>query len=191
MKSIFGMRTSTGLPATSPPIAACFFLLFFPLVSSQWGLFVWLVVFTNVARTLMSFYLVPHNTLGAEISEDIDDRTGLVAYRGFFGNIGSLFAVLTFFLFFSPLMGDGVGRFIPGAYEPWALLCALVMAVTLLWCAWGNTLFSRALHCRRTWFALVRISRRLCKTVTSTICSRLLCSFSCFNTLSRFPMLKA
>jgi GPH family glycoside/pentoside/hexuronide:cation symporter len=56
-----------------------------------------LVVFTNVARTLMSFYLVPHNALGAEITEDIDDRTGLVAYRWFFGNIGSLFAVLTFF----------------------------------------------------------------------------------------------
>jgi Na+/melibiose symporter-like transporter len=139
MKSIFGMRTSTGLPATSLPIAACFFLLFFPLVSFQWGLFVWLVVFTNVARTLMSFYLVPHNALGAEITEDIDDRTGLVAYRWFFGNIGSLFAVLTFFLFFSPLMGDGVGRFNPGAYEPWALLCALVLAVTLLWCA-GYTL---------------------------------------------------
>lgn len=124
--------------ASCLPLSACFFLLFFPLVSSQWGLFVWLAVFTNIVRTMMSLYHVPHIALGAEITEDIKDRTALVAYRQFFGNVGYLFGLMAFFLVFSPLMGEGVGRFNPGAYEPWAICCAFVMAGTIFWSAWGT-----------------------------------------------------
>ena len=84
------------------------------------GLAIWLAVFTNVARTMMSLYHVPHIALAAEITEDVTDRSALVAYRQFFANIGGLFALLSFFLFFSPLYGDG-GRFVPEAYTPWAI----------------------------------------------------------------------
>ena len=120
------------------PLSACFFLLFFPLVDTEWGLFLWLAIFTNAVRTMMSLYHVPHIALGAEITEDYQDRTALVAYRQFFGNIGYLFGLITFFLVFSPLMGEGVGRFNPGAYEPWALCCAFFMAATIFWSAWGT-----------------------------------------------------
>lgn len=119
------------------PLALCFFLLFFPLVSSELGLFVWLAVFTNLARTMMSLYHVPHIALGAEITEDIKDRTALVAYRQFFANVGGLFALMTFFLVFSPLGGE-VGRFNSAAYKPWALCVAIAMAVTIFWSAWGT-----------------------------------------------------
>lgn len=120
------------------PLALCFFLLFFPLVSSEWGLFVWLAVFTNLARTMMSLYHVPHIALGAEITEDIKERTALVAYRQFFANIGGLFALMTFFLVFSPILGGEVGRFNSAAYKPWALCVAIAMAVTIFWSAWGT-----------------------------------------------------
>jgi GPH family glycoside/pentoside/hexuronide:cation symporter len=119
------------------PLAACFFLLFFPLVTSEFALFVWLAVFTNVARTMMSLYHVPHIALGAEITEDIEDRTALVAYRQFFSNIGGLFALTMFFLVFSPLLGE-VGRFNAAAYTPWALCSAVAMALTIFWSAWGT-----------------------------------------------------
>lgn len=119
------------------PLALCFFLLFFPLVESQLGLFIWLAVFTNVARTVMSLYHVPHIALGAEITNDIDDRSALVAYRQFFGQVGYLFALVMFFLVFSPLLGHG-GRFNAHAYVPWALSVAVVMAVTIFWSAWGT-----------------------------------------------------
>jgi len=123
------------------PLALCFFLLFFPLVESEFGLFWWLAILTNVSRTVMSLYHVPHIALGAEITEDIEDRTALVAYRQFFGNMGSLFALLAFFWGFSVLFqtDDGQsGRFIPGAYGPWAFCVALVMAGTIFWSAWGT-----------------------------------------------------
>ena len=124
--------------ASFVPLSLCFFLLFFPLVNSEWALFIWLAVFTNVARTMMSLYHVPHIALGAEITEDVADRTALVAYRQFFANIGGLFALLAFFLVFSPLMGDEVGRFNAAAYTPWALVTAIVMGGTIFWSAWGT-----------------------------------------------------
>ena len=119
------------------PLSLCFYLLFFPLVSSEWGLFIWLAVLTNVARTMMSLYHVPHIALGAEITEDIRDRTALVAYRQFFANIGGLFALISFFLVFSPLLGE-VGRFNADAYVPWALCVAIFMGGTIFWSAWGT-----------------------------------------------------
>ena len=123
--------------ASFVPLSLCFFLLFFPLVTSEWGLFIWLAVFTNVARTMMSLYHVPHIALGAEITEDIRDRTALVAYRQFFSNVGALFALMMFFLVFSPLLGE-VGRFNREAYTPWALVVAIAMGVTIFWSAWGT-----------------------------------------------------
>ena len=123
--------------ASFAPLSLCFFLLFFPLVTSEIGLFIWLAVFTNIARTMMSLYHVPHIALGAEITEDIRDRTALVAYRQFFSNVGGLFALTMFFLVFSPLMGE-VGRFNQAAYQPWALCVAIAMGLTIFWSAWGT-----------------------------------------------------
>ncbi|MDA0790911.1 MAG: MFS transporter [Proteobacteria bacterium] len=123
--------------ASALPLALSFFLLFFPMVTSEWALFIWLAVFTNVARTMMSLYHVPHIALGAEITEDFRDRSALVAYRQFFSNIGSLAALMTFFLIFSPMLGE-VGRFNAAAYKPWALCMAFIMAATIFWSAWGT-----------------------------------------------------
>lgn len=119
------------------PLSLSFLLLFFPLVSSEWALFIWLAVFTNVARTMMSLYHVPHIALGAEITEDITDRTALVAYRQFFANVGGLFALISFFLVFSPLLGE-IGRFNAAAYKPWAFCVAIAMGATIFWSAWGT-----------------------------------------------------
>ena len=116
------------------PLSLTFFLLFFPLVSSQIGLAIWLAVFTNVSRLMMSLYHVPHIALGAEMTEDVDDRSALVAYRQFFGNIGALFTYIAFFWLLSPFYG-GEGRFVEGAYVPWAILVSIVMGASIFWSA--------------------------------------------------------
>ena len=106
--------------ASFVPLSLCFFMLFFPLVTSQFGLAVWLLVFTNLSRTMLSLYHVPHLALGAEITEDVDDRSALVAYRQFFGNIGYLFGLVVFFWIVSPYFGgsETSGRFVQEAYVP-------------------------------------------------------------------------
>ncbi len=124
--------------ASFVPLSICFFLLFYPMVTSEAGLFIWLAVFTNLSRTMMSMYHVPHLALGAEITEDVRERSALVAYRQFFSNIGGLVALFSFFLIFSRQFGEGEGRFNPGAYEPWALFMAAVVAGTIFWSAWGT-----------------------------------------------------
>ena len=126
--------------ASFVPLSLCFFLLFFPLVSSQFGLAVWLLVFTNLSRTMLSLYHVPHLALGAEITEDINDRSALVAYRQFFGNIGYLFGLMVFFWIVSPYFGgsETSGRFVREAYIPWAFLVAVFMSATIFWSAWGT-----------------------------------------------------
>ena len=126
--------------ASFVPLSVCFFLLFFPLVSSQFGLAVWLLVFTNLSRTMLSLYHVPHLALGAEITEDFNDRSALVAYRQFFGNIGGLFALISFFWVVSPYFGgeETSGRFVQEAYIPWAVIVALFIGGTIFWSAWGT-----------------------------------------------------
>ena len=119
------------------PLSFTFIMLFFPLVESAIGLVIWLTIFTNAARTMMSLYHVPHIALGAEITTNIEDRSALVAYRQFFSQVGSLIGLVSFFLIFSPLLGEG-GRFNENAYRAWALCIASLMAVTIFWSAWGT-----------------------------------------------------
>ena len=58
------------------PYTISFYYLFSPPAGmSETGLFVWLTGFAVLTRTFLTFYSVPHNTLGAELSQDYDERT--------------------------------------------------------------------------------------------------------------------
>lgn len=78
--------------ASAVPLGVSFFLLFAPWVRvdevGQQGLFAWMLLATILTRASMTLYHVPHMALGAELSEDYDERTGLVAIRHFFGALG-------------------------------------------------------------------------------------------------------
>ena len=121
------------------PLMVSFYFLFNPLVTSEFGLFIWLVVFSNATRTAMSLYHVPHIALGAEMSEDYDERSKLVGYRMFFANVGvlSTFAV-GFRYFFTPTAEFANGQLNAGAYPNFALLLVVLMGVTIFWSGWGT-----------------------------------------------------
>jgi glycoside/pentoside/hexuronide:cation symporter, GPH family len=123
--------------AAAIPLGISFFLLFNPLVSGDWALFVWMVVFANLARTAMTLYLVPHLALGAEMSNDFRERTSVVGYRVFFGNLGALLAVvLGFALFFGPTAEFANGQLNAAAYPPFAALMSVLMVGAIVWSAW-------------------------------------------------------
>ncbi len=125
--------------ASIMPLMAAFFLLFNPLVSSELGLFVWMVVFSIATRLAMSLYHVPHIALGAEMTEDFDDRSKLVGYRMFFSNLGGLATfALAFLLFFIPTPEFENGQLNREAYTPFALLLSMLMGATIFWSAWGT-----------------------------------------------------
>ena len=117
------------LYASALPFSLCFLALFIPPAGlSEAGLFAWLLVFAVLTRTTMSFYQVPFLSLGAELSQDYDERTLLAALRNIFQLLG-MFAVLIGgnLLFFSATEQFTNGQLNPLAYGPFAWACLPLM----------------------------------------------------------------
>jgi GPH family glycoside/pentoside/hexuronide:cation symporter len=125
--------------ASIVPLAVTFYFLFHPMVSSDLGLFVWLVIFTNLSRTSMTLYHVPHIALGAEMTDDFAERSSVVGFRQFFATFGALMAtVVGFWIFFVPTADYPNGQLNEAAYAPFALTLSLLMVITIFWSAWGT-----------------------------------------------------
>lgn len=124
------------------PLAVSFYLLFAPPVRGDWPLFVWLMVFTNLTRTAMTFYHVPHLALGAELTDDFSGRISLVGFRMFFRILGgSIAPMIGFHFFFTASEEFPVGQLNADAYAPFALTLAVMMAVSIAVSAWGTRQF--------------------------------------------------
>jgi Na+/melibiose symporter-like transporter len=122
------------------PLAVAFFLLFNPPEGlGQIGLFAWLLVFAVLTRAAMTLYHVPHIALGAELTEDFEERTTVVAYRQFFSTFGTLAAyIIGFMLFFYSTPELPRGQFRVEAYAPFAMALSLLMVASILISAWGT-----------------------------------------------------
>ena len=129
--------------ASAIPLAISFILLFSPLMDTatvgQGGLFAWMLVMTIATRASMTLYHVPHMAVGAELSDDYDERTVLVAIRHFFGATGFILAyVFGFGVFFAPSPEWPNGQLNPAAYTPYAMTLGLMMAVSIFVTAYGT-----------------------------------------------------
>jgi Na+/melibiose symporter-like transporter len=99
-------------------------------------LFAWLVTFAILTRGAMTLYHVPHIALGAEMTENFEERTSIVAYRQAFGTFGGLMAaVIAFTYFFADARG---GRLATANYPPYAAVLAVGMLATIWISAWGT-----------------------------------------------------
>ena len=114
------------------PLAIAFYFVFVPPEGlGQWGLFAWLTGFSILTRTAMTLYFVPHTALGAELSDDYEERTAIVAYRTAFSIAGALLVYGSVSVFF-PEGADGArGQMENDNYPSFALVCALVMWSTI------------------------------------------------------------
>jgi len=116
------------------PMAFFFVVVFLPPDGlGQLGLFLWLTGFSILVRVAMTFCVIPHLALGAELSSDYDERTTIVAYRTFF-LITSMSAVvpLSFWLFFGASDAYPNGQLDPAAYGPFASVLALLMVFAIV-----------------------------------------------------------
>ena len=111
------------------PFAASFYFLFVPVEGlSQMGLFWWLTAFSILTRTFMTFYSVPHMSLGAELTNDYDERTLLSSVRMVMQLLG-MFGVLIGgpIIFFGATDSYDNGQLNPEAYPPFALTGFFIM----------------------------------------------------------------
>lgn len=134
------------LYAAALPVGIFFFLVFAPPAGlSQLELFAWLVSFAVLTRSSMTLFHVPHLALGAELSEDYEERTSIVTLQFLFTRTGHAIAgALAFLVFFRPTAEYHEGRFNPAAYPSLALTLSLLMVVTILISAWKTQ--ARAPH---------------------------------------------
>lgn len=125
--------------ASAVPLGVFLYLVFSPPAAlSGWALFSWLLIFTVLVRTAMTFFTVPWNALFAEFSEDYVERTAIITWRyvvGWFG--GTAFTVLTWSLVFPSTPEFTPGHLNPEAYGVFAvvlggLVSAAVFATTFL-----------------------------------------------------------
>ena len=122
--------------ASAIPFALSFFFLFAPPDGlSELGLFAWLTVFAVLTRAAMTLYYVPYLSLGAELTNEYDERTLLAALRNVFMLIG-MFAVLIGgnILFFGETAEYANGQLNPDAYLPFALACVPFLLLGI----WGS-----------------------------------------------------
>ena len=112
----------------------CFFLLFSPprgLPTA--GLFLWLLGWSMALRASSAVYRIPYLSLGAELSQDYDERTSTMAVRALFGLFGTLAASsLSFLLFFPPTSDGTEPKLNYAGYPRLGLVFACVMTVTAL-----------------------------------------------------------
>ena len=126
--------------ASALPLGVAFFFLFSPPTGlSEFSLFLWLTVTVVLTRAAMTLYHVPHIALGAELSDDYDERTQVVSYRYFLGFAGYLIAYyLGFGVFFKDTEAFPRGQFNVDAYGPYALVLSITMVLTIFWSGWGT-----------------------------------------------------
>jgi GPH family glycoside/pentoside/hexuronide:cation symporter len=117
-----------------------------PRGAGQLVVFAWLVGTGVLVRTTTSLYAVPYFALGAELSEDYQERTSVTAVRGFMAMVGTLGAASLSFLLFFPDLADGRdSKAVYDAYPAMGLACGLLMTALGLVATFGTWRTRRAL----------------------------------------------
>jgi glycoside/pentoside/hexuronide:cation symporter, GPH family len=92
-----------------PYIAALLAIFNPPTGLPETALFAWYLVFAIVIRTFLTLYTVPHMAMGAELSDDYQERTSISVYRNSLGYVGGLsIQVIAWFLVIPAAVAAGV-----------------------------------------------------------------------------------
>jgi Na+/melibiose symporter-like transporter len=115
------------------PLGLAFVGLFNPPELGEFSLFLWLTVFSVATRAMMTLYYVPHVSLGAELTDDFNERTEVVAFRYFFSYVGGILTYGIGFLYYFPDT-----QFDAEAYGPFGITLSLLMMASVLLTAIGT-----------------------------------------------------
>jgi len=122
------------------PMGIFIYLLFIPPAGlGQMGLFWWLTIFTILVRLSLTFFLVPGMSLGAELTTDYEERTSVTSYRVMFsGFIPAFIIIFGLLFFFTSKPGIDNGMMNAEAYPPFALLCGVLIILSIFISTYGT-----------------------------------------------------
>lgn len=122
------------------PTALVYFLTWNPpagLTGNE--LFPWLVATTIGVRVAFTFYDVPSSALAAELTQDYDERTSLMALRFFFGWFGGLtIQILLFRFLLVPTEDIPIGVFNIDGWNTYGTVAAFCILACVFICAAGT-----------------------------------------------------
>ena len=120
------------------PLGILTWLFFMPPADlGQSGLFMWYLTFTILIRLVLTVFVVPFTSLGAELSTDYHERTTITAVRIMFASVVSPIIMIIGYLFFFKKTADiEHGLFNLAAYPRFAMFCGILMALFILISAW-------------------------------------------------------
>ena len=120
--------------ASALPCALAYYFLWNPPAGlAPSALFGYLLLTAITVRMLIALYEVPSAALLAELTEDYDLRTSLVAYRFFFGYFGAvLMGVIALSVFLRPTAGQSVGLLNRLGYHGYSIAAAILMFSSIL-----------------------------------------------------------
>ena len=119
------------------PFSICLYFLFSPPDLDQGAMFLWLVVFALGTRFLFSFYAVPWNALFAEMSDNYQERSELLAWRFAVGWIvGITFTFVMYSVAFAATEAYPQGQLNPASYQTFAIMLASTVFVAGVVTTW-------------------------------------------------------
>jgi len=122
------------------PFPISLYMLFSPPVGlDPQGLFLWLLGWSIVVRILLTMFNVPHNALGAELSQDYQERTKIVSYRTFLGYVGGIIlSVVALNSFFKASEAYPNGMLNVEGYSSLGALAGIIAFVAMTVCILGT-----------------------------------------------------
>ncbi|MAI41069.1 MAG: MFS transporter [Candidatus Azotimanducaceae bacterium] len=126
--------------ASALPISIAFYFLYQPIDGlSEMGYFIWLTVFLVGMRTSITFYNIPHDALGAELTDDYEERSSIFGYNLVAVALAaSIMALIVYFLIFPSTPEYENGLLNESRYFLLASLGAVTIFVSILVCALGT-----------------------------------------------------
>ena len=143
MKSGKWGRRHPWMFASAIPVGLSIYLLFLPPAGlSEMGLFWWLTIFTILVRVSLTLFIVPGMSLGAELSEDYEERTSITTFRIAFGAfIAPIVLIIGYTSFFIPTEEYSNGLLNASAYPRFAFFCANLIIISVLISTWSTKRF--------------------------------------------------
>ncbi|HEX7784483.1 MAG TPA: MFS transporter [Sphingobium sp.] len=123
-RSRFGRRVPFMIAALVPIVLTFNLIFALPSTFGQAALFLWLMLLSITLRISLSVFTLPYQALGAELSDDYDERSSIAAWRWGIGILGTV-----------AVIGLGYGVFLAGpsgvsnraAYLPLTLTLSVLL----------------------------------------------------------------
>ncbi len=138
-KSRWGRRHPLML-ASALPVGIAFYFLYQPIEGlSETGYFAWMTIFLVLMRVAVTFYNIPHDALGAELTDDYEERSSIFGYNLVAVALTATMMVLIVnFLIFPTTPEYANGYLNESRYPALASLGAVAVVTSILVCTLGT-----------------------------------------------------